>query len=135
MSHFILPPAAVDYPSSDGRPLAENDAQLAAILYAVGALRVYFAGRADVYVSGDLLIYSETLGLELELRAKGGELRFRDPATGRNLLSHHEEHAARQEEAAARRMAESRAGAAGSRAKAAEARIAELEALLGGRRR
>ena len=241
MSHFILPPAAVDYPSSDGKPLAENDAQLAAILYAVGALRVYFAGRADVYVSGDLLIYyeegnsrasvvpdafvvfgvedrvrmnykvweegkgpefvlevasrstwredvgpklgvyaglgvkeyflydprgeylsprlqghrlvggvyerqvavesidrtlamrSETLGLEL--RAKGGELRFRDPATGRNLLSHHEEHAARQEEAAARRMAESRAGAAESRAKAAEARIAELEALLGGRRR
>ena len=133
MSHFILPPAAVDYPSSDGKPLAENDAQLAAILYAVGALRVYFAGRADVYVSGDLLIYSETLGLELQ--AKGGELRFRDPATGRNLLSHHEEHSARQEEAAARRMAESRAGAAESRAKAAEARIAELEALLGGRRR
>ena len=238
MSHFILPPAAVDYPSSDCKPLAENDAQLAAILYAVGALRVCFAGRADVYVSGDLLIYheegnsrasvapdafvvfgvedrvrmnykvweegkgpdfvlevasrstwredvgpklgvyaglgvkeyflydprgeylsprlqghrlvggtyerqvavesidrtlamrSETLGLEL--RAKGGELRFRDPATGQNLLSHHEEHAAPQEEAAARRMAESRAGA---RAKAAEARIAELEALLGGRRR
>ena len=25
--------------------------------------------------------------------AKGGELRFRDLATGQNLLSHHEEHA------------------------------------------
>ena len=234
MSHPILPSAAVDYPSSDGKPLAENDAQLAAILYAVGALRVYYAARADVYVSGDLLIYyeegnprvavapdafvvfgvedrvrmnykvweegkgpefvlevasrstwredvgrklgvyaelgvteyflydprgeylaprlqghrlvggvyegqvsvesidrtltlrSETLGLEL--RAKGGELRFHDPVTGRNLLSHHEEHLARQDEADVRRMAESRAGAA-------EARIAELEALLGGRRR
>ena len=51
--------AAVEYPSSDGRPLAENDAQLAAILYGIGALRVRYAGRRDVYVSGDLLIYYE----------------------------------------------------------------------------
>ena len=56
MSQSILPPAAVDYPSSDGKPLAENDAQLHAILYAVGALRAYYAAHADVYVSGDLLI-------------------------------------------------------------------------------
>ena len=234
MSRPIFPSAAVDYPSSDGKPLAENDAQLHAILYAVSALRVYYAAHADVYVSGDLLIYyeegnprvsvapdafvvfgvedrmrmnykvweegkgpdfvlevasrstwredverkpgvyaglgvreyflydprgeyltprlqghrlvdgeyermsavesidrtltmrSETLGLEL--RAKGGEMRFRDPATGQDLLSHGEEHAALQNEAAARRMAE-------SRAEVAETRIAELEALLGGRRR
>ena len=51
--------AGVEYPSSDGRPLAENDAQLAAILYGIGALRVRYAGRRDVYVSGDLLIYYE----------------------------------------------------------------------------
>ena len=234
MSHPILPSAAVDYPSSDGKPLAENDAQLAAILYAVGALRVYYAARADVYVSGDLLIYyeegnprvavapdafvvfgvedrvrmnykvweegkgpefvlevasrstwredvgrklgvyaelgvteyflydprgeyltprlqghrlvggvyegqvyegqvsvesidrmltlrSETLGLEL--RAKGGELRFHDPATGRNLLSHHEEHIARRKEAAARQEET-------AARRTAEARVAELEALL-----
>ena len=49
----------VEYPSSDGKPLAENDAQHAAILYGVGALGVYYAGRNDVYVSGDLLIYYE----------------------------------------------------------------------------
>ena len=212
----------VEYPSSDGKPLAENDAQLAAILYGVGALRVRYAGRSDVYVSGDLLIYyeegnprvsvapdvfvvfgvedrmrmnykvweegkgpdfvlevaspstwredvgrkrgiyaglgvreywlydpmgehlkpvlqgnrlagaeyerqaavesvdgtltlySETLGLELW--AKGGKMRFRDPETGRDLLSHREEHAARR--------------AAAARAEAAEARIAELEALI-----
>ena len=61
-----------------------------------------------------LTLRSETLGLEL--RAKGGELRFHDPATGRNLLGHHEEHAARQ--------------AAVARAEVAEARAAELEALL-----
>ena len=223
MSRSIPPPATIDYPDSDGKPMAENDAQLAAILYAIGALRVYYGARADVYVSGDLLIYyeegnprvsvapdafvafgvedrvrmsykvweegkgpdfvlevasrstwredvetkpavyarlgvreyflydptgehlsprlrgyrlvggeyegepvvesidrtlalrSETLGLEL--RAKGGEVRFRDPATGQDLLSHREEHAARAREAAARC--------------AAEARAAELEALLG----
>ena len=51
--------AAVEYPDSDGKPLAENDAQLTAILYGIGALRVHFAGRRVVYVSGDLLIYYE----------------------------------------------------------------------------
>ena len=210
MSRSIVPPVALEYPSGDGKPMAENDAQLAAILYGIGALRVYYQDRDDVYVSGDLLMYyeegnpkvsvapdvfvvfgvedrvrmtykvweegkgpdfvlevgskstwredlgpkrevyarlgvkeywqydptgeyftpvlqglrlaaastyvrqlavaspdgaltltSETLGLEL--RAQGGEMRFRDPATGRMLLSHGE----------------------------ADARVAELEALLG----
>ena len=222
----VIPPAAVDYPSSDGKPLAENDAQLHAILYAVGALRVRYGDRPDVYVSGDLLVYyeednprvsvapdafvvfgvedrqrmsykvweegkgpdfvlevaspntwredverkpgvyaglgvseyflfdpmgehlsprlqgyrlvdgayeplvvvesidrtltlaSEVLGLEL--RAKGEEMRFHNPATDETLLSYAEEHAARREEAAARQ--------------AAEARVAELEARLGARR-
>ena len=55
----VLPSVAIDYPSSDGKPLAENDAQLRTILYAVGALRVRYDARSDVYVSGDLLIYYE----------------------------------------------------------------------------
>ena len=59
MSRLVRPPAAIDYPTSDGKPLAENDAQLHAILYAVGALRLHYAERPDVYVSGDLLIYYE----------------------------------------------------------------------------
>ena len=239
------PPTAVDYPSSDGKPLAENDLQARAILYAFGALRVrYRERRPDVYVSADLLIYYEEgnprvsvapdvfvvfgvedhprmsyrvweegkgpdfvlevaspntweedverkpgiyagLGvreyflfdptgehlsprlqgyrlvdgayerltavesidrtltmrsevLSLELRAKGEEMRFHDPATGETLLSYAEEHAARLEEAAARRAAELRAGReAAARRKeaaarrAAEARVAELEARLG----
>ena len=251
MSRSVVPPVAIEYPSGDGKPMAENDAQLAAILYGIGALRVHFESRENVYVSGDLLMYyqegnprvsvapdvfvvlgvedrvrtrylvweegkgpdfvlevaskstwredlgpkreiyarlgvkeywqydptgeyftpvlqglrlaggvyvrrlavaspdgaltltSETLGLEL--RAQGGELRFRDPATGQTLLSHSEADAARREEGAARRGAESRAEAAAARAereaaarreesaarRAAEARVAELEALLG----
>ena len=52
-------PAAVPihYPSSDGLPMAENDAQRSAIMYGIGALTRHFKGRPDVYVSGDLLIY------------------------------------------------------------------------------
>ena len=59
MSRSIVPPVALEYPSGDGKPMAENDAQLAAILYGIGALRVYFESREDVYVSGDLLMYYE----------------------------------------------------------------------------
>ena len=44
-------------------------------------------------------------------------MRFRDPTTGLDLLSHREEHDRAEREAAARR--------------AAEARVAELEALIG----
>ena len=102
--------ATVEYPSSDGKPLAENDAQLAAILYAVGALRVYFAGRSDVYVSGDLLIYYE----EGNPRVSVAPDVF-------------EEHVARQREAIARRQEV-------AARQAAEARVAELEALIGGQR-
>ena len=246
--------AAVEYPSSDGKPLAENDAQHTAILYGIGALRVHFAGRRDVYVSGDLLVYYEegnprvsvapdvfvvfgvedrmrmsykvweegkgpdfvlevaspstwredvgrkrdiyarlgvgeywlydpmgehlspvlqgyrlvgggyerqpllesldgrlglhSEGLGLELWEKGREMRFRDPVTGLDLLSHQEEHVARQREAtarrataaraereaAARRSAEVRAEREAAARKAAEARVAELEALIGGKR-
>lgn len=60
MQRPVVPPAAIDYPSSDGKPLAENDVQARAILYAFGALRVrYNDRRRDVYVSADLLVYYE----------------------------------------------------------------------------
>ena len=237
MPRPIVPPAAIDYPSSDGKPLAENDAQLHAILYAFGALLLHYRERPDVYVSGDLLIYyeegnprvsvapdtfvvfgvedhkrmnykvweegkgpdfvlevaspntwredverkpgvyaglgvqeyflfdprgehftprlqgyrlvdgayvrlpavesidrtltmsSEVLGLDL--RAKGEEMRFHDPATDETLLSYDEEHVARlaAEARAEAEIAARREEAAARRA--AEARIAELEARLG----
>jgi len=68
-----------------------------------------------------LAMSSEVLGLEL--RARGDWMRFHDPATGEDLLSHAEERAVRLEEAAAHRTALARA----------EARIAELEARVGGK--
>ena len=62
MSTSVVTPAAspaVEYPSSDGKPMAENDAQALTMIYARNALTAWFARREDVYVSGDLLIYYE----------------------------------------------------------------------------
>ena len=59
MSTTVLSRPEIDYPSSDGQPMAENDWQLHAMLYAIGVLQAHFAHRPDVYVSGDLLIYYE----------------------------------------------------------------------------
>ena len=69
-------------------------------------------------VDGTLTLYSETLGLELW--AKGGKMRFRDPETGLDLLGHDEEHDRAEREAVLRQ--------------AAEVRVAELEAIIGGKR-
>ena len=59
MSRSVLSPVAVEYPSGDGKPMAENDWQLRAILSSVAALDLYFEDRPDIYVSGDLFIYYE----------------------------------------------------------------------------
>lgn len=55
----FFPASALDYPSSDGLPMAESDFQRNYLIYAVEALRVYFQDREDVYVSGNLFIYYE----------------------------------------------------------------------------
>ena len=57
MIHPAPAAAPIHYPSSDGQPMAENDAQRDAIMYGIGALARHFKDRRDVYVSGDLLIY------------------------------------------------------------------------------
>ena len=241
MSRNVSSPVPVEYPSSDGRPMAENDWQLHAMIDAISVLDRYFEDREDVYVSGDLLIYyeegnpkaraapdvfvvfgvpkrkrpiyklweegvvpafvlevasrgtwredegvkarlyerlgvreywqydptgeylglhlkgrrlvgggyepqplvesldgtvflrSETLGLDL--RVKGEEMHFFDPATGRRLLRYAEQDAARQVAESRAKVAESRAEAAESRARAAEAELAALGALVGEKRR
>lgn len=105
----------------------------------------------------DFYLASDALGLELHLR--GGELRFRDPASGHFLLNYSEAEdarreseaarqdaetarqaaeAARQDAEAARQAAEAARGEAESRAReeaeqraALEARLATLEARIG----
>ena len=51
--------AQIEYPSSDGEPMSENQWQLDAMIDAINVLRTHFADCPGVYVSGDLLIYYE----------------------------------------------------------------------------
>ena len=71
---------------------------------------------------------SAVLGLELHVR--GGELRFRDPATGEDLNTYSEVHRGRAAEKRRAEAAESRAEAAESRAAAAERELAHLRSRL-----
>ena len=48
---------SIEYPSSDGEPMAEDEWQLLAMIDAISALRGWFEGREEVYVGGDMLIY------------------------------------------------------------------------------
>ena len=59
MSRVMRTAAAVDYPYSDGRPMAESEHQLVPMLYLLTALRAHFRERADVYVGGDMFVYYE----------------------------------------------------------------------------
>ena len=47
----------IDYPSSDGEPMAETEAQYTPLTETVSTLRVRYHEREDVYVGGDMLIY------------------------------------------------------------------------------
>lgn len=49
----------IDYPESDGLPMAESEFQFWPILYAGSALAHHYRGRDDVYVVGNLLVYYE----------------------------------------------------------------------------
>ena len=51
--------ASVEYPDSDGEPMADNTLQWDTIAYLVTAVRRWYADRPDVFVAGDLLWYFE----------------------------------------------------------------------------
>ena len=59
MAKQVLFSAEIDYPDSDGKPLAESDFQFDPLTYARNALRYYYRDRSDVYVAGNMLIYYE----------------------------------------------------------------------------
>ena len=59
MSRVMDPAAAVEYPYSDGQPMAESEAHLRAMLYLVAALYGHFRDRPDVYVGADMFVYYE----------------------------------------------------------------------------
>ena len=57
MARGTVTTEAIDYPDSDGLPMAETESQFWPILYVGSALDWYFQARDDVYVVGNLLLY------------------------------------------------------------------------------
>jgi Uma2 family endonuclease len=49
----------IDYPETDDQPMTESDATRNYLIYCVAALRLFFQGRSQTYVSGNLFIYYE----------------------------------------------------------------------------
>ncbi|PIG93623.1 Uma2 family endonuclease [Gloeocapsopsis sp. IPPAS B-1203] len=47
----------IDYPDSDGKPMAESDYQCPYVAYGTEILNIFFADQPQVYVSGNLLIF------------------------------------------------------------------------------
>ena len=60
MSETLAPvPDTVEYPTSDGRPVAETDLHYLRLAGAAYGLRKFLGGRDDVYVGSNLLVYDE----------------------------------------------------------------------------
>lgn len=57
----LQPPIKVqpadDYPSSDGKPMAETEVHILALIHLLNALRYFFRKQPDVYVIGNMLLY------------------------------------------------------------------------------
>jgi Uma2 family endonuclease len=49
----------IEYPESDGKPMAETPIHRKVMLYLIEALEDHFAGEPDVYVSGNMLLYDK----------------------------------------------------------------------------
>ena len=49
--------APIDYPESDGRPMAETPWRMQAMFDAIGSLKEYFRDRSEVYVGGNTMMY------------------------------------------------------------------------------
>jgi Uma2 family endonuclease len=49
----------IEYPESDGKPMAESDVHLEVMLALIPGLRDHFSQTPDVYVAGNMLLYYE----------------------------------------------------------------------------
>lgn len=54
-----ISPEEIQYPSSDGEPMAESDITRDYMTYGVEAVGAYFQNRSDVYVSANSFVYYE----------------------------------------------------------------------------
>jgi Uma2 family endonuclease len=51
--------AEIEYPTTDGKPMAETDIHRKLMIEVIETLEGFFAEMADVYVSGNMLVYYE----------------------------------------------------------------------------
>lgn len=54
---IYIPPSPIEYPESDGKPMAETDVHIQQLIYLREALRDYFRQDPNVYVAGNLFVY------------------------------------------------------------------------------
>ena len=59
MQEATLNTAAVEYPTSDGKPVAETDLHYDRIAYAAQSLKLRYADAPNVYVGANMLVYDE----------------------------------------------------------------------------
>jgi hypothetical protein len=61
MSRITRPPVLdrVDYPTRDGKPMAETDVHLLLMLTLITILRDYFLPKPRVHVGGNMLVFYE----------------------------------------------------------------------------
>jgi Uma2 family endonuclease len=59
MQEAVPDPSVVEYPTSDGKPIAETDLHFDRMTYAAHALKVRYADTPDVYVGANMLVYDE----------------------------------------------------------------------------
>ena len=56
---LVTPPDTVEYPTRDGRPVAETDLHYLRLAGAAHGLRWFFSHRDDVYVGSNLMVFDE----------------------------------------------------------------------------
>ncbi|MDE0457772.1 MAG: Uma2 family endonuclease [Chromatiales bacterium] len=59
MNHTAVASRVIEYPGSDGQPMAETPVHRDVMIDAIQSLTRHFAERSDVYVSGNMLMYYE----------------------------------------------------------------------------
>jgi Uma2 family endonuclease len=53
----VLPESEIDYPTGDGQPMAETPVHRDNLAETIATLRRWYAGRDDVYISGNMFVY------------------------------------------------------------------------------
>ena len=59
MNYTAVAPRVIDYPDTDGQPMAETPVHRDVMIDAIQVLQRHFAHRPDVYVSGNMMMYYE----------------------------------------------------------------------------